>query len=626
MSGTERLLGYYERELAYLRTAGAAFAAEHPQVAQRLELSGDESPDPHVERLLESFAFLAARIHQNIDDSTSDVAANLLEQLYPHVLRPVPSATVVRFDPDPAKINLAPGYTVAPGTSLFTHTGDGDTVFFQTTYPVRLWPLTVTSVSLQTDELGPLLVAEHGAPAEPDWQREAASVLRVRVAYPRGFAFAQEESGALRFYVRGNSDTAAQLCDLLLGETIAMRWRADAAVPCDADGAPAPVTLTQRHPVGAGLEAGQGLLPERDDTHPALRLLLEYFAFPAKFQFFDVDCGALRFLPKQAAPGAPARGEGELLFILRRKPSRPLLLDADTLQLGCTPAINLFARTAEPLRITGRQAHYKLVPDHHRQRATEIYTIGLVTSGGPAGSALPLPGYFSGGPAARPGPYWHARRVASTNPALPGSEMELTFIDPGFAPASDAAARTLVARVVCTNRHLARALDAGAALHIEDAGPVGAIRALHKPTAQVQPALDGATRWKLASQLALNQVSLLDGEHALDALRDMLALNNLTGEVAAERQIAGIGSLRSERVTRYVGPDPWYAYRQGYRVTVRLLPKLFHGSSQVLFGAVLHRFLGLFAGVNTFVELIVEDDDGREQYAWPALPVSYARL
>lgn len=624
MPSNDRLLDYYERELAYLRSAGEAFAQQHPKVAQRLELSGDESPDPHVERLLEAFAFLAARIHQNIDDSTSDVANNLLEQLYPHALRPVPSSTIARFEPDQAKINLDAGYTVERGTSLFTHSSQGDTVYFKTCYPVSLWPLRISSVSLQTEDLRRLTS-----------QSSAASVLKVGLVYPNGFAFPEGGAAALlRFYLKGSSDTSAQLLDLLLGNTIEVSWHADRATE---DNIPPVLPDVQRdvRPRYVGLEAGQGLLPEQADSHPAFRLLLEYFAFPAKFQFVDVDCARLSFMPKGVPPPAGANAaqetEGELLFVFDAKPPRQLLLDPDSLQLGCTPVINLFPRTAEPLRITARQAHYKLVADHHRHRSTEIYTIERVQANGAGASAASdLPAYFAfrphTGSAAHAGPYWHARRISNTSAGLAGSDIQLTFVDPNFDPATDAGGRTLNAQVLCTNRQLARQLDAGAVLHIEAAGPIAAVRALHKPTAQVQPSLDGAARWNLVSQLALNQMSLVDGEAALAALGEMLSLNNLTQELAAERQVKGLVGMRSQRVTRHTGSDPWYAYRHGYSVRVRLDPQLFRGSSQMLFCAVLHRFLGRFAGINTFVELVLEDNDKQARHSWAALPVAYVNL
>jgi type VI secretion system protein ImpG len=610
MSIDPRLLAYYERELGYLRNAGQEFAEQHPMVARRLELSADESPDPHVERLLEGFAFLAARLHQHIDDSTSDAAVRLLEHLFPHAVRPVPAATIARFDPDPKKLNLGAGYTVARGTTLFSESGAGDTVYLRTAYPVTLWPLRIVATTLDTEDSGGLAGFER-----------AASVLRVTLAYPKGFAFAAGQAATLRFYLKGAGEAAAELADLLLANAIGVGWRPDAG----ADGAAHLLDGVRPRPVGLGPD--EALLPERADTHPALRLLLEYFAFPAKFQFVDVDCAGLPFLARGEGRGG-AEAQGELLFAFDRKPVRPLLMEAVKLELGCTPAVNLFTRSTEPLRIDGRQAGYRLVADHHRQRSTEIYSVDRVWSSAPGAQREELPAYFSfdaaGHAPLRSGPFWHAQRVDGAG--RQGTDMQLSLVDPDFAPAREGAVRTLYAQVTCTNRHLAQQLDAGAILHIEDSGPIGRIMALHKPSAQVQPALDGSARWRLAALLALNQMSLAQGEQALPTLRAMLALNNLSQSRAAAQQIMRLAGMRTRRVLRHAAGDPWHAYRRGYSVAVRLEDGAQHGGSRMLFCAVLHRFLALYAGVNTFVELVLEDRTQQPLHTWGPLATRHLDL
>src|SRR5262245_57482054 len=80
---------------------GAEFAAKYPKLAGRLQLEADRCEDPHVERLLEGFALLAARVHLKLDDDFPEISTALLEALYPHYLRPVPSMSVVQFQLDP---------------------------------------------------------------------------------------------------------------------------------------------------------------------------------------------------------------------------------------------------------------------------------------------------------------------------------------------------------------------------------------------------------------------------------------------------------------------------------------------------------------------------------------------
>ena len=119
------LLNYYQRELTWLRNAGSAFAERYPKVARRLELSPGESQDPHIERLLEGFALLSARLQRRLDDDYAEFSDALLEQLYPLALRPLPSCAIVRFEPDLTKSALDSGYSLPRDTPLFVTTTRG---------------------------------------------------------------------------------------------------------------------------------------------------------------------------------------------------------------------------------------------------------------------------------------------------------------------------------------------------------------------------------------------------------------------------------------------------------------------------------------------------------------------
>ena len=92
------LLPYFEAELARMRGSTKHFATEFPKIAGRLMLGSDVAEDPHVERLIQSFALLAARVHKRLDDDFPLVTESLLEVLYPHYLRPFPSCSIAQFD------------------------------------------------------------------------------------------------------------------------------------------------------------------------------------------------------------------------------------------------------------------------------------------------------------------------------------------------------------------------------------------------------------------------------------------------------------------------------------------------------------------------------------------------
>ena len=71
-----RFVDYYNQELLFIRESAAEFAREFPKIAGRLAIDGatvNECGDPYVERLLEGFAFMAARVQLKRGNSLSSL-------------------------------------------------------------------------------------------------------------------------------------------------------------------------------------------------------------------------------------------------------------------------------------------------------------------------------------------------------------------------------------------------------------------------------------------------------------------------------------------------------------------------------------------------------------------------
>src|ERR1700747_145169 len=105
----DELLAYYESELTFLRQTAAQFAEKYPKIASRLLLEPDRCEDPPTERLLEGFAFSAARVHLKVEDGFPEITTALLDVIYPHFLRPIPSMSIVEFHLDPEQGKLSTG-------------------------------------------------------------------------------------------------------------------------------------------------------------------------------------------------------------------------------------------------------------------------------------------------------------------------------------------------------------------------------------------------------------------------------------------------------------------------------------------------------------------------------------
>lgn len=592
------LLQYYREELSYLRRMGGGFAQRFPAVAARLELGPDVVPDPHVERLIESFAFLTARIRRNLDAALPEITTALLELLYPNYIAPLPSITVARFDVDPKQGKLTSGYLLPKHTPVFAESTDGGpaarTLRFRTAYPTTLWPIEVEQASFESTDQYDFL----------DYANDVAGVLRIRLRCTAG-SFRDLELKDLRFYINGDARVVNTLYELIFAHARGVAFLGDRG------DTPHRRPATVLSPVGFG--PTEHLLPVSPSAHPGYWLLQEYFAFPAKFNFVDVG----------GIDPSIADERLDILILLDRPPAERTPIDASTFVLGCAPIVNLFTKSAEPIRIDHLRPEYRVVPDQRRESSTEIHSI-LRVAAQPDGATetIRFQPFFSfhhdaEGGGAPPRAFWYARRQPMTRPDVPGSEIMLSLVDLDFNP-TQPGTQSVYVHALCTNRHLAQQLPTGAKLQIEIAAPVKSIVALHKPTPQLDAPLGASSHWKLVSQLSLNHLSL-ESDHGVRTLREMLRLY-AGDDPLALRQVAGVRSLETRRIMRRVGHDAWRGFCRGLSISMRLDEQEFLSSSPYLFASVLNRFFAMYAGVNSFVQFRVLSE--QREGVWKEWPPS----
>lgn len=575
------LLRYYERELSFLRQSGAEFAAKYPKIAGRLLLEADKSEDPHVERLLEAFAFLAARVHHKIDDEFPEITDALLNVLCPHYLAPVPSMAITQFVPDPEQEPPAGGHRIERGTALYSQAVDGQPCRFRTCYPVTLWPIAVRAAQLDTS-------ARFGLVAR------AGAVIRLELRCTGG-SFADLQLDQLRFYLHGESRLAYALYELLFNNLREVHLRG-----LGASGGTRPVVLPADCVRPVGFTSDEGMLPYTERSFDGYRLLQEYFAFPEKFLFFDLSSLA-------EARQAGCKEGIEVLFLLDRAPRLEQPIGAETFRLGCTPVVNLFEQLAEPIRLTHTQTEYRVIPDIRRQQTTEVYSIDAVVSHSPESQeTVEFQPFYSIKHAALrdgSGAYWYATRRPSQRKLDAGTEVYVSLVNLDFKPTLPAV-ETLTVRTTCTNRDLPGKLPFGGErsdFEIEGAAPISRIRCLTKPGETLRPPLRSAAQWRLISHLSLNYLSVCDGPHAL---QEVLKLYDFSNSAVLQQQIAGIVGLTSRRVVGRPPAMPWNGFCRGIEVTIEFDEQQYVGSGLFLFASVLERFLGLYASLNSFVQLV----------------------
>lgn len=599
------LLTYYERELAFLRRTGAEFAARYPKVAGRLQLEPTKCEDPHVERLLEGFAFLAARVHLRIDDDFPEISEALLNVVHPHYVRPIPSMSLVQFHPDPEQGKQTAGLRVPAGSTLFSRAVGGVPARFRTCWETTLWPLTVTG-------------ARWGAPhqlAPPVRSPEGVGALVVQLETLPDTSLKEMKLDRLRFHLAGEPGVVWTLHELLGSRCLEVLAREPGAQGGRSVALPASSVRL------GGLDREQGILPFEKRSFLGYRLLQEYFTFPEKFAFVEVE--GLEVLRE-----AGFDRKVELVFLFRsfERAERRAMLEtgvrADTLRLGCTPVVNLYRRVAEPILVTATQHEYPVVADVRRRDTAGIFSVDQVTAVTPGDpEARPLDPFYgfrhgTGGSGKRA--FWYTRRRIAGWRKDGSSEVLLTFVDLSGRPVRPGA-DTITARVTCHDGQLPSRLsfgDPAGDFELEGGGPFKRIVALVKPTPLLEPPVGQPLLWRLISHLSLNYTALAD--EGVEPLRELLRLHNFGDSAAGDRQVEGLTALRSSPTHALVESDHGVGFARGQRLELELDEEGFVGGSAFLLAAVLEAFLGLYAALNSFTRLSVRTRQRRELlHEWP---------
>lgn len=580
VSNDDEILQYYQREITYLRRMGIEFARKYPKIAGRLEIGVDQSPDPHVERMLESFAFLTGRIQKNIDSELPEVTSALLDILYPHYLHPVPAMAIARFTPDSKQGKLTTPYVIKKHTQLIAPSNQGLTLRFRTCYPVELLPLSVSFAGFESTDKYNFL----------DASPNVATVLRLRIN-ALSDPLNQIDFTKLRFYMNGEKTLTNALFELLFGHCLNV-----ALLP---EGATKPVYLTKDALKQVGYNLDEEVVPYPGNSHPQYRLLQEYFAFPDKFLFFDIH-GLEKHSSKKYV---------DILLLLDQTSGSRLAVNQDTFQLGCSPIINLFNKVSEPIRLDQRQSEYQIIPDSRRETSTEIYSIRSVSATSDVNNSTqviePFYSYNHSRSKSEQTSFWFARRVPTGRDDVPGTNMLLSLLDLQFK-ASVPPVQTIYAHTVCTNRNLAAQLPAGAVLQIEEPAPVKSIVTLSKPTQQIDSPIGSKGMWRLVSHLSLNYLSLSSEKKSLEAFREILKLYDFTGDPSISQQIMGIRELSTKPALRRMGFNAWQGFCRGTEITLTFDEDMYVGGSAFMFASVLNHYFALYTSINSFTELVIK--------------------
>nr|WP_272903713.1 type VI secretion system baseplate subunit TssF [Xanthobacter agilis] len=567
---------YYQDELAYLRDLGDIFARENPKLASFLSR---KARDPHVERLLEGFAFLTATLRQRLDDDLPELVHDLLRLIWPAYLQPVPPTTTLAFRHAPGSDGGA--LAVPRGTQVRSRTIDGTSCPFSTCFALAVLPFEVRNATLEN------------TPANAEISLDLDCLPHATLAPLAG--------NDLRFHLapQGDPAQAVHLYLWLLAHLKRIEVRhGDATV----------LTLPATALRPAAFAPEEAVLAQPKTAVEGFRLLQEYLLVPDKFLYVDLT---------GLAPLAelPARGL-KLSFQFTRPFPQHVRLPPGAVRLNCTPAVNLFRADARPLHVDGSKTEYRLTP--LQGEGLSVHTVesvsGYIQGVSERVAYAPFESFRHDLPGARATTAYYRLRA---KPAVAGRRIDhyISFVnrlDERMVPKAE----TVSIGLVCSNGRLAERLPAGAITQPGNTTP-GAVlfENISFVTPEIPPPLSDGLLWRLVAALACNFSTIANVEalRQLLATFDFRAVHDDQMRQRLELLLAGL-----ERFENTTGDS----ILRGVPVRIRRFTlvcqesKIGGEAEMFLLGSVIDRMLSAFATVNSMHQFAMSGSEGNVRYEW----------
>lgn len=607
----QELYDYFLREMDYLRMRAKSFADDYPDVAKELRLSEVKSSDPHVELLLQSFAYLSANVRRDMATQANHLPNQVLGVLYPHLIKPIPSMFVVQADVVSKEAKFDGVKVLDKGREFYVDIHSSKKGLLRckmtTSTKTTLRPFDVSDVSFSSIRDVGYDASKMDNDSVSNAVRKAHTALKLEVTNLDDKPTAEFGPESLRFYINGEKNrphSAYHLYDLIANDCI------NIIVKNRSDSEASQYQLLNKNAISwVGFDEEDAVLPFNKGSHSAYRILQEYFLFPEKYLFFDLT----------GIDGSKLGKKFDIYFLLSTLPNQNVRPNADSFSLNAIPLINLYPQRLNSIRLDEEDHEYRLMGDFKHHAYCEVHSLSevqVIPKEGEPKRAQPYAG-IEGDLLHENECFYSTRTEISGLKSVPGTEMYIS-IHQKAQEYEKTADDVISIKAKCTNRRLPESLRVGDSLALVGPGPISRAKVLTKPTMHMSPSLNNDKPWRLMSNLVLNTSSL--EKEGIEILKSILLTYSNENEKSHFSQVDSITDVQCRRIVKHIGKDQWRGLCKGMEVVLEIDIEKFNGTSLHLFGSVLNRFFGLYANVNSFTQFKLILKQKKEVFrSWPPL-------
>ena len=586
----EELLPYYEKQLQEFGQQSRAFADKYPKIAQRLSLNQEQIDDPHIERLIQAFSLIAARIDKKLADSYDIFTRSLFEVVFPQYLRHFPACSVVSFEDLNKQKQLTDVHIIPKGTTLKSRSFKGVQCEFNTSAEVKLLPIQLESLSFQTNPS-----------AHIHLNQNATLNLKFELLNPAKNWLKNEK---LPIYLDAISNFPLQVLDHIFHKETSFSLRINHKV----------VAIKNPFEV-MGFDENESLLPVDQHTHHAYRLLIEYFCFPEKFSYLNLNLDFLKLLKEENL-------SFEVQIHLKLNLNDQAIirnyseLNVANFKLFTSPVVNLFEKQAEPQKINHKNLEYPLMTDAHHPEFYQVYSIvemNLIREKSNQDQVVyPILPFFAMS-------HYHGDDIQffyALNPTV----LQNQYVETGYSIISkqlephSIKSDFVSCKLLCSNRELPHEAlgQSNNVLNLNDSTVARRALVLKRPTAPFQFEKNKNEQWRIISHLSLNTLALMKGD-AVSHIKELLELYNLPKSKENHLIIDAIKKIEFEITNKLVEAKPFPMFVRGVKVLMDVDVQVFRGHSLYIFSELISHIFNLKVQMNSFVDVFVRDLNTKQE-------------
>ncbi|WP_336953849.1 type VI secretion system baseplate subunit TssF [Acinetobacter sp. AS167] len=586
----EELLPYYEKQLQEFGQQSRAFADKYPKIAQRLSLNQEQIDDPHIERLIQAFSLIAARIDKKLADSYDIFTRSLFEVMFPQYLRHFPACSVVSFEDLNKQKQLTDVHIIPKGTTLKSRSFKGVQCEFNTSAEVKLLPIQLESLSFQTNPS-----------AHIHLNQNATLNLKFELLNPAKNWLKNEK---LPIYLDAISNFPLQVLDHIFHKETSFSLRINNKV----------VPIKNPFEV-IGFDENESLLPVDQHTHHAYRLLIEYFCFPEKFSYLNLNLDFLKLLKEENL-------SFEIQIHLKLNLNDQAIirnyseLNVANFKLFTSPVVNLFEKQAEPQKINHKNLEYPLMTDAHHPEFYQVYSIvemNLIREKSNQDQVVyPILPFFAMS-------HYHGDDIQffyALNPTV----LQNQYVETGYSIISkqlephSIKSDFVSCKLLCSNRELPHEAlgQSNNVLNLNDSTVARRALVLKRPTAPFQFEKNKNEQWRIISHLSLNTLALMKGD-AVSHIKELLELYNLPKSKENHLIIDAIKKIEFEITNKLVEAKPFPMFVRGVKVLMDVDVQVFRGHSLYIFSELISHIFNLKVQMNSFVDVFVRDLNTKQE-------------